>query len=45
MAEVFEFFVAVEGHWVIAQVANVGRSHLYIDHEWRDTYNPDPCNL
>jgi hypothetical protein len=45
MAEVFEFSVAIESHWVIAQVANVGRSHLYIDHEWRDTYNPDPCNL
>jgi hypothetical protein len=45
MAEVFEFFVAIEGHWVITQVANVGLSHLYIDNEWRDTYNPDPCNL
>jgi hypothetical protein len=45
MAEVFEFFVAIEGHWVIAQVANVGLSHLYIDDEWRDTHNPDPFNL
>jgi hypothetical protein len=30
MAEVFEFFVAIEGHRVIAQVANVGLSRLYI---------------
>jgi hypothetical protein len=45
MAEVYEFFVAIEGHWVIAQVANVGLSHLYIDDEWHDTYHPDPFNL
>jgi hypothetical protein len=45
MAEVFEFFVAIEGHWVIAQVASVGLSRLYIDGKWRDTYNPDPFNL
>jgi hypothetical protein len=45
MSDMYDYFVAIEGHLVVAQITNVGPSHLYIDDEWRDTYNPDASHL
>jgi hypothetical protein len=43
--EIYRYSVSIEGHWVVAQITNVEPSHLYIDGEVRDTYNPDASNL
>ena len=45
MSEMYEYFVAVEGHLVVAQITNFGPCHLYIDDALRDTYHPEASNL
>ena len=45
MVEVYEFGVTIESYLVRVQITNTGLSRLYVGHELRDTYNPDPLNL
>jgi hypothetical protein len=40
----FEYVVTIEGHQVVAEIANFWPCHLYIDDDLQDTYDPNAYN-